>query len=335
MAGHIVLPAYIRKLNPAIQDKDMLPASLSAELLTGLLRGRLGFNGLIVSDATTMAGMNIPMPRERLVPACIAAGCDMFLFTRNMDEDLRFMKRGIEKGVITEGRLQEALERILGMKAALGLHTKQREDRLRVQSTDARKIIEKGEYLSWADECADKSITLVKEEKGVLPILPEKYKKILFYAIESSQGFGYSVRVGAVDELRKGLAARGFEVALFDTSAGQEGRLKPSTDFVGTYDLIIYAANLGTKSNQTTIRIEWAMPMGINVPVYQETIPTIFISLENPYHLLDVPRIKTFINTYNSSPVVLDNLIRKLTGQSAFSGKSPVDPFCGKWDTRL
>jgi beta-N-acetylhexosaminidase len=75
--------------------------------------------------------------------------------------------------------------------------------------------------------------------------------------------------------------------------------------------------------------------MGLNVPIYIESIPTVFISLENPYHLLDVPRIKTFINTYNSSDVVLDNLIRKLTGKSDFSGKSPVDPFCGKWDTRL
>jgi beta-N-acetylhexosaminidase len=101
------------------------------------------------------------------------------------------------------------------------------------------------------------------------------------------------------------------------------------------YDLIIYVANIATKSNQTSIRIEWAMPMGTNVPIYITSIPTIFISLENPYHLLDVPRIRTFINTYNSSDIVLDNLVKKLMGKSLFKGISPVDPFCGRWDTHL
>jgi beta-N-acetylhexosaminidase len=77
------------------------------------------------------------------------------------------------------------------------------------------------------------------------------------------------------------------------------------------------------------------MPMGANVPVYIESVPTIFISVENPYHLLDVPRIKTFINAYSSTDEVLDSLIEKLTGKSPFIGKSPADPFCGRWDARL
>jgi beta-N-acetylhexosaminidase len=75
--------------------------------------------------------------------------------------------------------------------------------------------------------------------------------------------------------------------------------------------------------------------MGANVPIYINSVPTIFVSLENPYHLLDVPRIKTFINTYGSTDVILDALIDKLLGKSEFKGVSPVDPFCGKWDTKL
>jgi beta-N-acetylhexosaminidase len=335
MVGHIILPAYIRKLNPKIADKDMLPASLSPEVINGLLRERLGFNGLVVSDATTMAGMDTSMPREKLVPSCIAAGCDMFLFTRNIEEDIRFMKQGVEREIISQDRLDQALERILGMKAALGLHKQQSQGKLHKDIETAQQYISTKEHLEWADECADRGITLVKLEDGILPITPEKYKNILLHIIEAQQGYSYSVKVGAAEEFRKRLADTGLNIELFDTSIGQEGRLKPSTDFIGKYDLIIYIANLATKSNQTTIRIEWAMPMGLNVPIYIESIPTVFISLENPYHLLDVPRIKTFINTYNSSDVVLDNLIKKLTGKSEFSGKSPVDPFCGKWDTRL
>ena len=110
---------------------------------------------------------------------------------------------------------------------------------------------------------------------------------------------------------------------------------KPVKEFYDKYDLIIYLVALATKSNQTVVRIEWAEPMGADVPVYMLSIPTIMISLENPYHLLDAPRVKTYINTYGGADEILDELIEKLTGKSQFTGISPVDAFCGKWDTRL
>lgn len=130
MAGHILQPAYTRKLNPEIREQDILPATLSYELVTKLLKEKMGFNGLVVTDATTMAGMTIPMARAQAVPQSIAAGCDMFLFTRNLEEDFGYMKNGIAAGVITPQRLDEALTRILGLKAALKLHLKQDEGRL-------------------------------------------------------------------------------------------------------------------------------------------------------------------------------------------------------------
>ena len=106
-------------------------------------------------------------------------------------------------------------------------------------------------------------------------------------------------------------------------------------DFVNRYDLIIYVANLSTKSNQTVVRIEWKQPMGADCGHYINDIPTIFISLENPYHLLDFPRVKTYINCYSNNDCCIKALVDKLTGRSSFKGKSPVDPFCGKWDAHL
>ncbi len=131
------------------------------------------------------------------------------------------------------------------------------------------------------------------------------------------------------------LEAEGFKVDRFDPSKGMEGLMQASSEITDNYDLILYLASLDTKSNQTVVRIEWAMPMGANVPIYLTSVPTVFISLENPYHLLDVPRVKTYINTYSSNDVTLKKLMDKLMGRSVFKGISPVDPFCGKWDTRL
>ena len=103
-----------------------MPATVSYELVTKLLREKLGFNGLVVTDSTTMAGIASLMPREKMVPLTIAAGCDMFLFTKSLEEDLSYMERGYENGVITPERLDEAVIRILALKAALRLHEKQK-----------------------------------------------------------------------------------------------------------------------------------------------------------------------------------------------------------------
>jgi beta-N-acetylhexosaminidase len=331
MIGHIMQPAYSKKLRPGIKDEDILPASLSSELMNDLLRGQLGFNGLVVTDATTMAGFTIPMPRSKAVPTSIANGADMFLFTRNLEEDFGFMLQGAKDGTISPERLDEAVMRILGLKAALKLHENDNKPVLE----KARMIVGSDEHKSWSRECADKAITLVKEQPGVLPLSPDRYKKILYCPIEAAVGVTYSVRVGTCDIIRNKLVAEGFEVDTFVARNIFEGQTEKSSDFVGVYDAIVYVANLSTKSNQTTVRIEWAQPMGANCPHYLASVPTIFISVENPYHLIDVPRVKTFINCYNSNDNVLDALVEKLLGRSEFKGKSPVDAFCGMWDTRL
>lgn len=331
MVGHIMQPAYTRYFNPGIKDEDILPGSLSKELMTDLLRKKLGFNGLIITDATTMAGYTLPMSRKDAVPFSIANGADMFLFARNLQEDYEFMLDGVRRNIITSERLDEAVSRILAVKAALNLEN----DRT-LSIEKAEQIVGCDKHKKWAAECADEAITLVKEEPGVLPLTKEKYKRILFYPIESEGGFAiYKSKTGIGERVMDELREKGFEVDTFHSMSGMEGRTIPTTDITEKYDLIIYIASLSTKSNQTAVRIEWAQPMGANCMHFKNDVPTIFISLENPYHLLDVPRVKTYINTYNSNEILLKELVKKLLGESEFKGHSPVDPFCGKWDAHL
>ena len=87
-------------------------------------------------------------------------------------------------------------------------------------------------------------------------------------------------------------------------------------------------------SNQTTIQITWDDFLGEDSPKYVCDIPTLFLSFSNPYHLTDVPMVKTYINAYASNEVTVRAVVEKLMGRSAFKGKSPVDPFCGLWDTK-
>lgn len=333
MIGHIMQPAYSRRLVPGIKDADIMPATLAPELIGGLLREKLGFNGLVVSDATSMAGFCIPMHRKDAVPKAIAAGCDVFLFTKNMEEDIAYMQQGYESGIITEARLDEAITRILALKAALKLHTRN----LTLDPAEQKRKIGTPEHIGWANACADKSVTLVKNIGGILPVSPRTHRRVQLISLLS--GPSYFSYAGAGEDTEnafiKLLEAEGFEVTRFTPPQGMEGRTIRYSDVADSYDLILYLANLATKSNQTTVRIEWAQPMGANCPNYIAAVPTVFVSLANPYHLIDVPRVPALVNAYTATPEVMRAAIDKLLGRSAFEGTSPVDAFCGMWDTHL
>ena len=170
----------------------------------------------------------------------------------------------------------------------------------------------------------------------MLPLTPGRYPRVLYYPIEPEAGGTAAYRVvPACEKLLQRLGREGFALDVFEPTADQEGFVPSYLSVVEKYDLILYAVNLTTKSNQTVVRIEWKQPMGADCGHYIQDVPTVMVSLENPYHLLDFPRVKTYINCYSSHDAVLDQLVEKLTGRSPFTGISPVDPFCGMWDTRL
>ncbi|WP_022762133.1 glycoside hydrolase family 3 protein [Butyrivibrio sp. AD3002] len=329
MAGHIAMPAYEELFDGKAPEK-IIPATLSKNLLGKLLREKLGFNGLIVSDATPMVGFCSAMDREHAVPLCIENGCDMFLFNRNIDEDYEYMHKGYEKGILSEERLEEAVKRILATKAALNLPEKKANGTL-VPAKEGLNILSSEEHVTWAKECADEGITLVKDTQKLLPIKPENHKRLL---LEMMGGFESDERVTkfVMDRLK----AEGFDVTLYEKE-GFEVMTDSVSKLKSRYDLIIYVGNVETASNKTTARMNWHTMFGLgnNMPWMVHELPVMFISFGNPYHLLDAPMIKTFINCYCNSEFVMDAAIDKILGRSEFKGKSPVDPFCGKMDLRF
>ena len=106
-----------------------------------------------------------------------------------------------------------------------------------------------------------------------------------------------------------------------------------STELTDHYDLIINLANVNPGTVQ---RIVWPASKGTpDIPFYIHEVPTIFVSVQYPYHLADVPQVKTYINAYDSRKANLEVLVEKLMGRSEFKGESPVDAFCGFIDTHI
>lgn len=337
MVGHIMFPAFEKEINKDIKDEDIMPATLSKVLLNDLLRDKLGFNGLIVSDATPMLGFTCAEKREIAIPKTIASGCDMFLFNKDIKEDFNFMLKGIENGILRLERVDEAVTRILATKASLGLHKQKEEEKNLVPNEEKLKVLKCKEHEAWAKECADKSITLVKDTQNLLPITPEKYKRIRLYILGEQNDGGFKDGSSATYKVKEKLENEGFEVDIYDDRNLDFREIFESgvSELKSKYDLALYVANVETASNQTTVRLDWIHLMAANGPWFVKEIPTVFISLANPYHLLDVPMIKTFINAYSASEYIVDAVIEKITGKSEFKGKSPIDPFCNVWGAKL
>ncbi|WP_340006604.1 glycoside hydrolase family 3 N-terminal domain-containing protein [Paenibacillus sp. FSL K6-0276] len=331
MVGHILQPAYQRHFNPGLKDEDLLPSSLSPEILQNLLREKLNFNGVIVSDATLMAGFTIAERRELAVPKAIAAGCDIFLFNRNFEEDREYMLSGIRNGILTEERLNQAVTRILGLKASLRLNEQDRTNTL-VPDESALAIIGSEQHHQWAQACADQSVTLVKDTQQLLPVTPETHKRVLVVVLGDEEG-SFSAG-GCHKPFVEKLRAAGFEVTVHD-SMDMQSMFKSVRDYVKQYDFALYFANYATASNKTDLRINYTPPFGGDIPWFIKELPTMFVSVANPFHLQDVPRIPTFINAYSGNEYSLNAIVDKMQGKSEFKGTNPVDPFCGYWEARL
>ena len=345
MVGHIALPAY------ASEEEKYLPASLSRSIMTGLLRQKLGFNGLISTDATPMVGFTAAMSRERAIPTAIAAGADMILFNKDLDEDYRFLLAGIESGLLTEARLDEAVTRILAVKAALRLHEKQKTGTL-VPGTEELGVVGCEKHRAWAKEVADKAVTLVKDTQGLLPLSTQKYKRVYLNVIQKDN----SPENPVVQSWKELFEREGFEVTVRDRrisitvqdmgdipgmSAEKKALMhemyRSTREAREAYDLYVYICNMENASNNTTLRLNWnvAFGLGDDAPWFVSEVPALMISTAYPYHLFDAPMLKTYINAYAGTPDYQRAVMDKLMGRSAFTGKSPVDPFCGREELTL
>lgn len=346
MVGHIAQPAWAKRLNPAISKRDALcPASLSKEILTGLLRGELGFNGLVSTDSSAMVGFTAAMPRSRAVPTAIEAGCDMVLFNKDIREDYGYLLQGLENGLLSMERLNDAVTRILATKASLGLHKKQKAGTL-VPGPEALEEVGCEKHRAWSLECADKAVTLVHDRQNLLPISPKKFRRVYLNVIQKS----LDPEDPTVRTWKKLFEDEGFEVTVRDRRVSIEPsdfdtpELSPEKaalmaelyrgveDMKKNYDLYVYIANMQNASNNTTLRLNWNVCFGLgdDAPWLCAEIPVMMISTGYPYHLFDAPMIDTFINAYSNEPQYKNAVMDKIMGRSAFQGVSPVDPYCGK-----
>lgn len=321
MTGHIALPSFIRSIRPDAGRDAFCPATVSDLLNRVLLREMLGFRGLIVSDATVMGGLTSWAERAEAAPAVIENGCDAFLFSREPREDMAFVLQGLRTGRLSEGRLDEAVTRMLSLKARLGLHRRTVEDR--VPPLDVlRETLARPENEAIARDAAARSLTLVKNVDHVLPLDPVRHRRVVVL-----QQDGESFFAGAIERdfapLKVAMAEAGFDLRPFDPDAFPCAR---------DTDLILYLVGQEATPGLGTIELDFAQMHGGSrkaMAHFNKEVPTVMISFGQPYFLYDAPNYGTYINAYCPLPAQQIALVERLLGKAEFTGISPVDPFCG------
>ncbi len=314
MSGHIALPAFVRSLDPNAGIEAFRPASISRMLNEDLLRKRLGFNGLIVSDATPMAGLGAWSKRGEHLPEIVSSGCDVILFSDDYEQDLAYLEAALADGRLSWDRVDEAVIRQLGLKAAVGLH-----------KPAASGAMASAETRAYADAVAKRAPTLVKDVQNLLPLDPQKHKRVLVI----SGGivfpfFPHPLPFSVPDLLRE----KGFEVTLHDATAEVNG---------DRFDVVLYLFGDETLLTRGRIFLDWLRLTGSFGKAMQRhwhDIPTLMISFGYPYMLYDAPRVPTYINAYSTTETMQRAVVEALLGNVPWNRHSPVDPFCGLEDAR-
>lgn len=317
MSAHIAFPAFVRELDPDAGAEAFRPATLSPVLNQTLLREKLGFNGLIVSDATPMAGFGDWGPREQTIPQAVIAGCDVILFSDDPNADLMYLVKAVADGRLTQERVDEAVTRVLGLKAALGLH---KADYGVPDLDQARTILRSGHSIETAKSVTARVPTLVKDVQNLLPLSPARHRRILVFSTGAVQPFApVPLPLSLPDLLRE----QGFEISEYEPGMAVDPK---------DFDLVLYLLAEETLLTRQRIFLNWRELTGSvfgAMKRYWHDIPTLMVSLGFPYYLHDAPRVPTYVNAYGSNEDMQAAVVEALMGRSPFSGTSPVDPFCG------
>lgn len=298
---------------PSLDSTPNLPATLSSQIITELLRNEFGFKGLIVTDAMDMGGVtNLYSPEESAIKA-VQAGVDMVLIPPEVEQVLEALLQAVTSGLILETRIDASVKRILEVKAMLGLH----KNKL-VELESLNKVISSNEHFQEAMGMFENSMTLVKNEGDLLP-LPETTPKLAVFSLSSDPGEYFAGRVFISEIEEKYPELMSFYADCYTgTEYIQEGLEKAREA-----DLIIFALFSRRRAWKGTVDLE-----AKHIQVVQEAAkgspPVIVVSFGSPYFIRHFPEVDAYLCAFQDSPQAQKTAVRALFGEIEVRGKLPI-----------
>lgn len=303
MVGHIRIPEVYA---------SGLPATLSPEITTDLLKKDLHFKGLVVTDAMNMHAISKVYPDSLSSLMAINAGNDLILFPANPESVITAIANSVRAGLISEERIDASVRKLLTIKEWAGLS----ENRL-IDNEDILHSVKSGYAEKIAFQIAKKSITLARDKKNIIPLKTAKKKEYIHLIVTENPGDN-----GAYFDSLLTSAYPGTEtVRLNKRTTNRELKKmiaelkKHKTIIISVYNSI--SSFKGTRSFDP--RIE-KMSRKINALNKNK----ILLSHADPYITDLFPSAGTYMLNYGSSAVSELALFKALTGENQITGKLPV-----------
>jgi beta-N-acetylhexosaminidase len=298
MTAHIQFPAL---------DASGDPATLSHPILTGILRGELGYDGVVVTDSLGMEGVRTKYGDDRVPVLALKAGVDQLLNPPSLDVAWNAVLKAVQDGELTEARLDESILRILRLKARLGLF-----EEPYVSHGGVTRTVGTPAHLAAADGIAERTTTLLVNERRLLPLNRRTHRRLLVVGADPASPSGTTgpptgVLAAALTEL--GFTATALPTGTAPSAATVARAVAAAQDadavIVGTYNI--------TAAQKTLV--EQLVATGR---------PVVAVAIRNPYDVAQLPTVPAYLAAYSWTDVELRAAARVIAGAAAPRGRLPV-----------
>lgn len=293
-------------------DSSNVPGTLSAKVLTDLLRGEMGFRGMIFSDAMDMRGVLDQFGAAEATKRGIAAGLDVLLQPVSVTETIDAVVAGVREGRYTEARLDSSVRKVLETKRKLGLPRNKLADlnALRFAVGDSANS-------EVARRAAEKSITLVKDSLKQVPLVAPG-ARVLSVTVARRADLSAGSAFNA--ELRTRLPNLRTEFTSTEDAALNYPRLIAAAD---SADVTIVSSYVGQNWDAVTVSAPQAFTNFVQSLAQRGRKP-IVVAFGNPYLLQQMPWIGTYLVAWGGFPVSQTAAARALLGTAPISGRLPI-----------
>ncbi|MEX0935785.1 MAG: glycoside hydrolase family 3 N-terminal domain-containing protein [Gemmatimonadota bacterium] len=297
---------------PGILGPDAPPATLSPEFMTDLLREDLGFTGLLFTDALRMGAITAGYGGGEAAVLALEAGADVIVVPESVTASIESVVAAVEEGRLDRARIDASVRRILEAKARVGLH------RERTVSLEAvtRRVGTAG-HRAAADRMAASSITLPRDSRELIPLDPETINRVLSITYAESADL---------------VAGREFDAVLSPLVADMDGvRIGPATgesvlDSLVTradsFDVVLVNAYVPPRAGAGTVALP--DPVREFVTTLAGRVPTVLVSLGNPYLLNAVPTVGSYLVAWGDREVSQRAAARAIAGATSIAGRLPI-----------
>ncbi|RPI17502.1 MAG: glycoside hydrolase family 3 protein [Ignavibacteriae bacterium] len=297
---------------PELEKGPNIPASLSNNIVNGLLLDQMGFKGLVVTDALNMKGITKYFTTKEIALMCVNAGIDLILMPADEEASISAIEEAVNSGQIAEERIDRSVEKILSAKEWLGLYNNKM-----VDENSLSNIVNTEKSNALAQQIADESITLVKDENKIIPV-KDIQSRILVYNISDGKD---NVNSGYFNTKinEKFPNAEIVDINQEITSASMSSYIQNASN----YYAVIISVYAKVKHGTGKISILSSHTDLIN-EIASKGIKMIVISLGNPYLLTNFDAVPNYICTYGDANVSINAVIKAIAGDIKITGKLPI-----------